>query len=121
MKYVSRKDTAIRGIKDAVVRRAYRVAFAGERVAKQHTRVLTGNARRSAHGLVLDESGSVVGGKESDENGRKVPGYSGNGRIQIVVGYNCNYSIHLERLDGMLAAALIAMTNEARTAFQRVG
>lgn len=121
MKYVSHQDAAIKGIRDAVIRKAYGVGFAGLRVTVQRTRVKTGNARRSAHVVVLDEGGSVVGGGGADENGRQVPSYQGNGKIQIVVGFNCNYSIHLERLDGMLAAGLVEMSAAAKERFKGIG
>lgn len=106
MRYVDKSEQALDEIERKLVPRLARVGFAAEGRAKRGTPVLTGNARRSLHTVVIGEDGRRLDGPPSDENGNHVPDYPANGTIRVIVGSNCGYYKFIEFRRGALAGAL---------------
>lgn len=96
MRYVNKWPTAAKQLENTLVQRLARVGFAVEGRAKRGTRVLTGNARRSLHTVVIDEQGNRMDGAITDSNGNATPSYPATGRMTVIVGSNCGYYKWLE-------------------------
>lgn len=124
MRYVSKWSQAEKSILAAIVPRAARVGFAAEARAKRGTKVLTGNARRSLHTVVVDENGTRLDGPATDENGRALPSYPATGRLSVFVGSNCGYYKWLEigsrgrAGSGALGAALAGVGTDIAREFR---
>lgn len=106
MRYVDKSEQALDHIDRQIAQRLARVGFAAEAKAKRRTRVLTGNARRSVHTIVVDPTGNRIDGADSDQNGTATPQYPSTGSYTAFVGSNCGYYKFLELLDAALAGAL---------------
>lgn len=120
MRYVDRSEQAIDHIDREIGRRLARVGFKAEGIAKRRTRVVTGNARRSVHTVVVGPGGERIDGGGSDENGRPVPDYPATGRHTAYVGSNCGYYKFLELKDGSLAGALAEAAGSLEQEFRGI-
>lgn len=126
MRYISHWPSAEKQVRGEIVRRMMRVGFGAEGRAKQKTRVLTGNARRSLHTMVIDEGGNRMDGPAADENGRAVPSYPATGYLTTIVGSNCGYYKYLEigangrAGDAALASALAGVAGDVQREFRGI-
>lgn len=126
MRYVSYWQQSEKALRGELVRRMMRVGFGAEGRAKAKTRVLTGNARRSLHTIVIDEGGNRIDGVSADENGRGVPSYPATGFLAAIVGSNCGYYKYLEigangrAGDAALAGALAGVPADVQREFRGI-